>query len=373
MIQLLYSLIYASTEHVSILARTLGAAITAAALFLCFAPWFVRLLKAKGYCEPSRDFGSLAASGKAGTPTLGGILIYVVVLATAILWCKFSTSFTFIPLIAGVGFGTIGLMDDLRKIRGKSSEAGISLRAKYAGQIVMGAMVAFFFLHPFFSPISSQLTRDSLYLPLLPGGLFLGLAYAAVILVFMVAAANSVNLTDGMDGLAIMPAILVALVLGALGYITGRVDFAQYFQFFPAVDAAGRTVYGLKEAGELMVLGAAIAGAGVGFLWFNAHPATMFMGDTGSMALGGMLGSMAVISKQEVVFFIAGGLFVIECASSFIQDYIGLKILGRRIFFRAPLHHNMLHKGIAETKVTVRLWILSLFFAVLALCTLKLR
>ena len=374
MIQLLYSLIYASTEHVSILARTLGAAITAAALVLFFAPWFVRLLKAKGYCEPSRDFGSLAASGKAGTPTLGGILIYLVVLATAILWCKFSTSFTFIPLIAGVGFGTIGLMDDLRKIRGKSSEAGISRRAKYAGQIVMGAMVAFFFLHPFFSPISSTATRESLYLPLWHGGLCLGLGYAAVILVFMVAASNSVNLTDGMDGLAIMPTILVALVLGAMGYITGRVDFAEYFQFFPGIDpATHRMAYGLKEAGELMVLGAAVAGAGVGFLWFNAHPATIFMGDTGSMALGGMLGSMAVLSKQEVLFFIAGGLFVLECASSFIQDYIGLKILGRRIFFRAPLHHNMLHNGIAETKVTVRLWILSVFFAVLALCTLKLR
>jgi len=372
MIQLLYSMLYASTEHVSLLARTIGAGITSAVLFVVFGSWFIKLLKAKGYCEPSREFGSLAASGKAGTPTLGGIMIYLVVLASAILWCKFTTSFTFIPLIAGVGFGTIGLLDDFRKIRGKSSEAGISRRAKYAGQIIMGALVAFFFLHPFFSPIQPYATRTSFFLPFVEGGIHMGVAYVCVILVFMVAAANSVNLTDGMDGLAIVPAILVALVLGALGYITGRVDFAEYFHFFPHAEGA-RTAYGLKESGELMVLSASIAGAGVGFLWFNAHPATIFMGDTGSMALGGMLGSIAVISKQEVICVIAGGLFVIEVASSFLQENIGFKMLGRRIFFRAPLHHNMLHKGTAETKVTVRLWIISVFFAVLALCTLKLR
>jgi len=201
----------------------------------------------------------------------------------------------------------------------------------------------------------------------------LGWALIPVILVFMIAATNSVNLTDGMDGLAAVPVIFVALVLGAFGYITGRVDFAEYLGYFAHTDPSGIVIYGLADAGELMVLGAAIAGATVGFLWFNAHPAAIFMGDTGSMALGGMLGAMAVIGKQEVIFFIAGGLFVLECATSFVQHYIGLRFLGRRIFFRAPLHHNMLHNGIAETKVTVRLWILSGFFAVLALCTLKLR
>ena len=373
MIQLLYTfLLYGSSDHISLLARSIGAAITAGVLFWVLAPAYIRVLKRKGYCEPVRDFGGLNVSGKAGTPTLGGVLVYMVVLVTAMFWCK-ATPFTLIPLIAGVGFGTIGLMDDLKKIRGGSSEAGVSRRTKYAGQIAMGVLVAFFFLHDFFSPINVEATRYTLFLPFMKAGIYLGVGYLAVIVVFMVAASNSVNLTDGMDGLAIVPVILVAIVLGAFGYITGRVsDFAQDFGFFP-VEIAGKPAFGLREAGELMVLGAAIAGAGVGFLWFNAHPAALFMGDTGSMALGGMLGSMAVLSKQEVVFFIAGGLFVIECASSFVQDYIGLKMLGRRVLFRAPLHHNMLHKGTAETKVTVRLWIVSALFAIVALCTLKMR
>ena len=373
MIHLIHSVIYGSSSHVSLLARTMGAGITTAFLFWLLAPRYIRFLKARGLCEQARDFGDLSGPGKAGTPTMGGVLIYAVVLLGAVTWCKLTTGFTLIPLAAGLGLGAVGFVDDLWKIRGKSSEAGISRGIKYAGQFIIGGLVALLFLSDSFSPIEAAATRSSLYVPFLKHGIYFGWAYAAVILVFMIAASNSVNLTDGMDGLATVPVIFVALVLGAFGYITGRVDFAEYLGYFPRASAASDTAYGLAHAGELMVLGAAIAGAGVGFLWFNAHPAAIFMGDSGSMALGGMLGSMAVIGKQEVVFFIAGGIFVLECASSFIQDYIGLRIFGRRLFFRAPFHHNMLHKGVAETKVTVRLWILSGFFAVLALCTLKLR
>ena len=372
MINLLYSLFHGSSGHMSLLARTLGAAITAAFLFWVLAPRFIRFLKAKGLCEQARDFGGLDAAGKAGTPTMGGVLIYGAVLVGAVLWCKL-TSFMFIPLLAGLGLGAVGFVDDLLKIRGKSSEAGISRGIKYTGQIAVAVLVAALFLSDLFSPVRNDAVRASFYLPFVKAGIHLGWAYVLLVIVFMIAASNSVNLTDGMDGLAAAPVIFVALVLGAFGYITGRVDFAEYLGYFPNDGPAGGTVYGLKDAGELMVLGAAVAGATVGFLWYNAHPAAIFMGDTGSMALGGMLGSMAVIGKQEVIFFIAGGLFVLECGSSFIQDYIGLKLLGRRIFFRAPLHHSMLHKGAAETKVTVRLWILSGLFALLALCTLKLR
>ena len=372
MIHLLYTLFQGSPVHMSLLARTLGAAITAAFLFWVLAPRFIRHLKAKGLCEQPRDFGGLNAAGKAGTPTMGGILIYGAVLVAAVLWCKL-TSFTFVPLLAGLGLGAVGFVDDLLKIRGKSSEAGISRGIKYAGQIAVAVLVVVIFLSDSFSPIESYAVRTSLYLPVVKQGIQLGWAYVLLAVFFMIATSNSVNLTDGMDGLAAAPVIFVALVLGAFGYITGRVDFAQYFGYFPTSTAHVGTVYGLRNAGELMVLGAAIAGATVGFLWYNAHPATIFMGDTGSMALGAMLGSMALLGKQEVIFFIAGGLFVLECGSSFIQDYIGLKLLGRRVLFRAPLHHSMLHKGAAETKVTVRLWILSGLFALLALCTLKLR
>jgi len=373
MIQLLNSLFTGTSGHISLLARTMGAAITTAFLFWLLAPRYIRFLKARGLCEQAREFGGLNTSGKAGTPTMGGVLIYAVVVVGAIFWCKLTTSFTFIPLLAGLGLGVVGFVDDLWKIRGKSSEAGISRGIKYAGQMIVAALVAWLLLSDSFSPIKSEATRWSLYLPFARSGLHLGWVLVPAILAFMVAAANSVNLTDGMDGLAAVPVIFVALVLGAFGYITGRVDFAEYLGYFESANASGRAAYGLADAGELMVLGAAIAGAAVGFLWYNAHPAAIFMGDTGSMALGGMLGSMAVIGKQEVIFFIAGGLLVLETATSFIQHYIGLRLLGRRIFFRAPLHHNMLHNGIAETKVTVRLWILSGFFAVLALCTLKLR
>lgn len=375
MIQLLYSLICGSPQqHLSLLSRTLGGAITSSVLFLLLAPRFIRLLKARGICEQARDFGGLNAPGKAGTPTMGGILIYGCVLVSAIFWCRLDTNFTVIPLLAGFALGLVGLVDDLLKVRGQSSEAGTSRGIKYAGQLCVGVTVAILFLSEGTSPIDHEATRWSLFAPIFRNGLYVGSAYVLVILAVMIAASNSVNLTDGMDGLAAVPVIFVAAVLGGFGYITGRIDFATYLGYFPATwPQTGQVSYGLPLSGELMVLAAAIAGAGVGFLWFNAHPASLFMGDTGSMAIGGMLGSMAVVSKQEALFFIAGGLFVMEAASTLIQDYVGLKLLGRRILFRAPLHHNMLHRGTAETKVTVRLWIVAGLFALLALCTLKLR
>jgi len=331
------------------------------------------LLKRKGWCEQTRDFGVLNAPGKAGTPTMGGVLIYGAIATTALFWCKLTTGFTWIPLLAGLVLGGMGFVDDLWKIRGQSSEAGVPRSMKYAVQMAVGAVVALLLLSEATSPIAAEEVRRSLFVPFLQNGIGLGWLMIPWVVAFMVAASNSVNLTDGMDGLATVPVIFVALVLGAFGYITGRVDFAEYLGYFPVVGEDGRTLFGLANAGELMVLAAAVAGAAVGFLWYNAHPAAIFMGDTGSMALGGLLGSMAVIARQEFIFVIAGGLFIVEGACGFIQDYIGLKLLGRRIFFRAPLHTNMLHSGTAETKVTLRLWIISALFAILALCTMKLR
>jgi phospho-N-acetylmuramoyl-pentapeptide-transferase len=295
------------------------------------------------------------------------------VLVAALVWCRLDSAFIVIPLAAGLMSGAVGLADDLKKIRGGSSDTGVSRGTKYAVQIAIGAAVAGLLFWEAASPLQHSAVRHSLYLPFLREGLYLGAFYTIIVAGFFVAASNAVNLTDGMDGLAIVPTVLVAVVLGAFAYITGRADYAEYLYYFPVEVSPDEIEYGLRGAGELTVLCSAVMGAGVGFLWFNAHPASLFMGDTGSMALGGLLGSVAILSKQEAIFFIAGGLFLLEVASSFIQDYIGLRILGRRIFFRAPLHHNMLHKGVAETKVTVRLWIIAAFFAVIALCTLKLR
>jgi len=171
-----------------------------------------------------------------------------------------------------------------------------------------------------------------------------------------------VNITDGLDGLAVAPAMLVGLVLGVFAFVVGDAGIAEklWYRYVPGTD-------------ELTVFCSALVGAGAGFLWFNAHPASVFMGDTGSLALGGILGTLALLTRQEIVFFVAGGIFVVEAGTSFIQDYIGLKLLGRRIFFRAPYHHSLMHQGLSETKVTIRFWILSAIFAVMALSTLKLR
>jgi len=373
MIQFFYSLFNGSSDHLSLLFRSIGGALTASILFMVCAPVFIRFARRRGLCEQARNYAGLAASGKAGTPTSGGLLIYASVLVAALMWCRLDSAFIVIPLAAGLMCGTIGLTDDLQKIRGGSSDTGVSRGVKCAVQIAIGVAVAGLLFWEATSPVEHAVVRQSLYLPFLRGGLYLGAFYIIIIVGFFVAASNAVNLTDGMDGLAIVPTVFVAVVLGAFAYITGRVDYAEYLSYFPVEVSPGSIEYGLRGAGELTVLCSAIMGAGVGFLWFNAHPASLFMGDTGSMALGGLLGSIAILSKQEAIFVIAGGLFLLEIGSSFIQDYIGLRVLGRRIFFRAPLHHNMLHKGVAETKVTVRLWIIAAFFAVLALCTLKLR
>jgi len=190
----------------------------------------------------------------------------------------------------------------------------------------------------------------------------------------MIISTNSVNLADGMDGLATVPAIFVFLVLAVFAYIIGHPGHAPFLQFFPRIDHLGCEVnQHLVGAGELAVLCCACAGACAGFLWYNAFPATVMMGDTGSLALGALLGSVAVLIRQEGIFIIAGGVFIIEIASAFVQDYIGLKLLGRRVLFRAPFHSSLLHRGISENKVTVRLWILSAAFAVIALAMLKLR
>jgi len=341
--------------------RSMGAVVTGLAVSLLFGPWIIRLLRRFGARDQGRDFGGLNVASKEGTPTMGGLLILAGLFVASLLWCDLANQQVRIVLCAAFYFGSIGALDDLLKIRRRSNERGLSRHWKYAAQIAFGALVGVLFLAPWSSPYDPDVAC-TLTVPLWHRGISLGWAYFAVIVVFIVLASNSVNITDGLDGLAIVPSMLVAAVLGVFAYVVSDRALAPALRF-PT----------LLGCGELTVFCCALIGAGAGFLWFNSHPASVFMGDTGSLALGGVLGTLALLTKQEIVFFVAGGIFVVEAGSSFIQDYIGLKLLGRRIFFRAPYHHSLLHQGYSETKVTIRFWIISVIFAVMALATLKLR
>ncbi|MFW6108433.1 MAG: phospho-N-acetylmuramoyl-pentapeptide-transferase [bacterium] len=341
--------------------RSIGAVVTAFVVALVLGPVLIHLLKRQGARDKGRDFGGLNVISKEGTPTMGGLLILASLFAASLLWCDLGSQHVRIVLAAALYFGAIGALDDVLKIQRGSNERGLSRHWKYASQIAFGALVGVLFITPSFSPYDPAVAR-TLTVPIWKHGVYLGWGYMGLVVVFMVLSSNSVNIADGLDGLAIVPAMLVAAVLGVFAYVVGTGDVADLLRF-------GH----LPGSAELTVFCCALIGAGAGFLWFNSHPASIFMGDTGSLALGGILGTLALLTKQEVVFFIAGGIFVVEAGSSFIQDYIGLKLLGRRLFFRAPYHHSLMHQGYSETKVTARFWILSVIFAAVALATLKLR
>ncbi len=354
--------------------RALCGAGTAFVLLYVVMPWFIRWMRRRGVGEPTRHYSELDAARKSTVPTMGGLVILPAIVLSALLWCDPRVGFVPVALGAGLAGGLLGLIDDLAKLRAGASDRGLSRRAKYAAQAALGLALAAVVLADGLSPIAPAHARGTQYLPGDKFGLYLGWANALVIMVFMILATNAVNLTDGMDGLATVPSVLVFLVLAIFAYVVGRTDLAQYLHFFPNTDAAGEVVnHHLAGAGELAVLCCAAAGALVGFLWFNAFPATVMMGDVGALGLGAMLGAAAVLIRQEFVFIIAGGVFMIEAGSSFLQDYIGLKLLGRRILFRAPFHSAWLHRGVSESKVTARLWMLSAAFAALALAMLKLR
>ena len=370
--------------------RSMGAVVTGLLVALVLGPPLIQLLKRHGVRDKGRQFGGLNVASKEGTPTMGGLLILVSFFIAALLWCDLGSQQVRIVICAALYFGAIGFLDDWMKVRRGSNELGLARKWKYAAQFAFGALVGVLYLTPWTSPYDPRVAR-TLVVPLWYKGLYLGWWYVAVTTVFMVLASNSVNIADGLDGLAIVPATLVAAVLGVFAYVVADhgMSGALRFPHLPgcrelvvvscALIGAARGWGGglgfphVRGGGGWGVVFWGGGGGGAGFLWFNAHPASIFMGDTGSLALGGILGTVALLTKQEVVFFIAGGVFVIEAGSSFIQDYIGLKLLGRRIFFRAPYHHSLLHQGYSETKVTTRFWILSVIFAVIALAMLKLR
>ncbi len=337
--------------------RAILSALTALALTLWLGPMVIeRLARLKGGGQPIRSDGPATHFVKAGTPTMGGALILLTITLATLLWGDLRNRYVWVLLAVLISFGAIGWYDDWIKIV-KRDPNGLKSRHKYALQSLCGLAAALFLFYTADVPAAT-----TLYLPLLKnvavplGGGFIVLAYF-----WIVGFSNAVNLTDGLDGLAIMPTVLVAAALGVFAYASGNSVFSQYLQI-PSIPGAG----------ELSIFCAAIAGAGLGFLWFNTYPAMVFMGDIGALALGAALGTIAVIVRQEAILLVMGGIFVIETLSVMIQ-VASFKLTGRRVFRMAPIHHHFELKGWPEPRVIVRFWIISVVLVLVGLATLKVR
>jgi phospho-N-acetylmuramoyl-pentapeptide-transferase len=336
--------------------RAILAALTALAISLLVGPRMIRWLAEYQVGQRVRSDGPQTHLTKAGTPTMGGALILAAIVAATLLWADLSNRFVWVVLLVTVAFGLIGFWDDYLKLV-VGNTRGLIARYKYFWQSVagLGAAVALY--------ITAQAPADTtLYVPFFKqvvvplGVLFIPLTYFVI-----VGSSNAVNLTDGLDGLAIMPAVLVAGALGVFAYASGNVVFSGYLG-----------IPYIAGAGEVLVICAAIFGAGLGFLWFNTYPAQVFMGDIGALALGAALGVIAVVVRQELVLFIMGGVFVMETVSVILQ-VASFKLRGKRIFRMAPIHHHFELKGWAEPKVIVRFWIITVILVLIGLSTLKLR
>jgi len=332
--------------------RAGAALMTALLVGLVIGPRFINMLRVRqGKGQPIRADGPQSHLSKRGTPTMGGLMILISAVFSVLLWMDLSNPFVWACLAVTIGFGAIGFLDDYDKVT-KYSHKGVSGKVRLLLEFIVAGIAAWLIVRQI---------NTNLYVPFTDRYIPLGYAYYVFAAVVMVGAGNAVNLTDGLDGLAIMPVIIAAGTFALIAYIAGRVDFAHYLGI-PHV----------KGAGELAIICAGIMGAGLAFLWFNAPPAAVFMGDTGSLALGGALGAIAVSAHHEVVLAIVGGLFVLEAASVIIQ-VLFFKRTGRRVFRMAPIHHHFEQLGWAEPTVVIRFWIISIILALIGLSTLKLR
>ena len=337
--------------------RAILAALSALAISLVIGPWMIERLSRYQIGQVIREEGPQTHFKKAGTPTMGGLLILVAILASTLLWADLRNRFVWVVLGVTALVGLVGFWDDYLKLIKKNSK-GLIARYKYFWQSVGGLAAALVLWYTAKSPADT-----TLYLPFLKNfALPLGfVGFVVLTYLMIVGMSNAVNLTDGLDGLAIMPAVMVAAALGVFAYASGNAVFASYLAI-PAV----------PQAGELLIVCAALVGAGLGFLWFNTYPAQVFMGDIGALALGAALGTIAVIVRQELVVLVMGGIFVLETASVILQ-VASFKLTGKRIFRMAPIHHHFELKGWAEPKVIVRFWIITFFLVLAGLATLKLR
>ena len=365
--------------------RAVMAALTALIVGLVAGPYVIRRLTALKIGQPIREYAMQTHMSKGGTPTMGGVLILFAIALSTFLWFDLTNRFVWIVLVVTLGFGAIGWADDWRKVVNKDPE-GMPSREKYIWQSLIGLLAAFYLVFSvsgttnlrvielFFQWVLSGFTvqlppQAGLMVPFFkeisyPLGVF---GFVVMTYLVIVGASNAVNLTDGLDGLAIMPVVMVGSALGVFAYVTGNAVYSKYL-LIPYIPGAG----------ELLIFCAAMAGAGLAFLWFNTHPAQVFMGDVGALALGGALGTIAVIVRQEIVLAIMGGIFVVEALSVMLQvtwfKYTKKKYgQGRRLFQMAPLHHHFEKKGWKETQVVVRFWIITMLLCLVGLSTLKLR
>lgn len=365
--------------------RAVFATLTALAIGLLAGPAVIRLLTRLKVGQAVRTDGPQTHLVKSGTPTMGGLLILIAITVSTLLWCDWSNRFIWVVLIVTIGFGIVGWVDDYRKVVYKDPN-GMSSREKYFWQSLIGIVAAIYLAFAVSGQSNAEVwtlfidwVRSGFNMNLSPKADFiipffktisypLGVwGFIALTYFVIVGTSNAVNLTDGLDGLTIMPTIMVGTALGVFAYLTGHSLYSKYL-FIPYIPGAG----------ELLVFCGAMAGAGLAFLWFNAHPAQMFMGDVGALALGGALGTIAVIVRQEIVLFIMGGIFVVETISVMLQvtyfKYTKKKYgTGRRIFLMAPLHHHFEQKGWKETQVVVRFWIITMILVLIGLSTLKIR
>ena len=359
--------------------RSVLATMTALVISFVIGPRMIRKLTEYKIGQSVRDDGPQTHLIKAGTPTMGGALILVSIIVTTLLWADLRNRFVWVVLLVTLGFGTVGWIDDYRKVVQRNPK-GLSAGKKLLLQSLIGLIAAIYLAFSVSAPSTSQFLQ--LFQAWLASGLSVDLSPKADLIVpffktvsyplgvwgfiilsycVIVGSSNAFNLTDGLDGLAIMPTVMVGAALGLFAYVAGRADFSTYL-FMPHIPGAG----------ELTVVCAAIAGAGLGFLWFNAYPAEVFMGDVGALALGAALGAIAVIVRQEIVLFIMGGVFVVETLSVMIQ-VASFKLTGRRVFRMAPIHHHYELKGWKENQVVVRFWIITMLLVLFGLSTLKLR
>ncbi|MFQ6009068.1 MAG: phospho-N-acetylmuramoyl-pentapeptide-transferase [Candidatus Zixiibacteriota bacterium] len=362
---MLYHLLYPLTEYVSgfnlfryITFRTAGATVTAIIICLILGPFFIGLLKKYQVQETIRQEGPTSHYKKAGTPTMGGLIILSGIIIPTVLWANLTNFYVLMMLLVTFWLGLIGYMDDyLKTIRGQSK--GMVARKKLVGQVVLGIIFGVFLLY--FSPFGQY--NGTTEIPFLKNYvLVLGVFYIPFVILVITGSSNAVNLTDGLDGLAIGLCGICFLAFGGIAYVSGHIDFSKYLQieYFPGI-------------GELAIYCGAAIGSSLGFLWFNSHPAEVFMGDTGALTLGGALAAIAIMLKKELLLVIVGGVFVVEALSVIIQVLSYRYRGGKRVFKMAPLHHHFELLGWPESKVVIRFWILGALCALLTLATLKVR
>jgi phospho-N-acetylmuramoyl-pentapeptide-transferase len=336
--------------------RTILGALTALLVSLLLGPWFIRRLVQQQAGQPIRKLGPESHFAKAGTPTMGGALILFSIVFATLLWADLSNRYVWVVLLVTLAFGLIGWIDDYKKLVLQDS-AGLPARWKYLAQSLAGLAAAWFLWSSADVPAATELIFPFFKGVAIPLGVF----YIVSTYFMIVGFSNAVNLTDGLDGLAIMPSVFVAAALGIFAYVAGNSVFSDYL-----------AVPSIPGAGELAIFCGALAGSGLGFLWFNTYPAQIFMGDIGALAVGAALGTIAVIVRQELVFILMAGVFVMETVSVILQ-VASFKLTGRRIFRMAPIHHHFELKGWPEPRVIVRFWIISVILVLAGLATLKIR